>query len=47
MSEKQNMTAYITIIGAILLQAGGIIWWASALSAKVSHNNYQIQMMRP
>jgi len=35
----------ITLGVALLVQAGGIVWWASTLSAKVSHNNYQIQMM--
>ena len=29
----------------LLIQAGGIVWWASSLSAKVQHNDYQIQMM--
>ena len=32
---------------AILVQAGGVIWWASALQGKVAHNNYQIQIMQP
>lgn len=32
---------------ALLVQAGGVIWWASSLQAKVGHNNYQIQMMKP
>ena len=35
----------ITLAVALLVQAGGVVWWASSLSAKVSHNDYQIQMM--
>ena len=38
---------FIGVVLAILVQAGGIIWWASSLSGKVAHNNYQIQMLRP
>jgi len=36
---------FISLGIALLLQAGGIVWWASALSARVSHNDYQIKMM--
>jgi len=36
---------FITIGIALLVQAGGIVWWASSLQAEVRHNNYQIQMM--
>ena len=35
----------ITVGSALLLQAAGIIWWASNLSSDVSHNNFQIQMV--
>ena len=38
---------FIGVVLAILVQAGGIIWWASSLSGNVAHNNYQIQMLRP
>ena len=37
----------ITITIAILIHAGGIVWWASTMSARVKHNDYQIQMMKP
>ena len=37
-----KMLAFAT---ALLLQAGGIVWWASTLQADVRHNNYQIKMM--
>ena len=37
----------IAIAVALLVQAGGIVWWASNLQADVRHNNYQIQMMQP
>ena len=30
---------------ALLVQLGGIVWWASNLQSSVQHNNYQIQMM--
>jgi hypothetical protein len=36
---------YAAIALAILAQGGGIVWWASSLSAKVQHNDFQIQMM--
>jgi hypothetical protein len=36
---------YAAIALAILGQGGGIVWWASSLSAKVQHNDFQIQMM--
>ena len=31
---------------ALLVQLGGIVWWASNLQSSVQHNNYQIQMMQ-
>ena len=47
MSSQSIDKGIITIIVAIVVQAGGIVWWASNLAARVSHNDYQIQMMRP
>ena len=42
------MDAKIITIGiALLIQLGGIVWWASSLQGEVRHNNYQIQMMKP
>ena len=29
----------------LLLQAAGIVWWASSLQSSVQHNDFQIQMM--
>lgn len=31
---------------ALLVQLGGIVWWASSLQSDVRHNDYQIQMMQ-
>lgn len=39
-------TKWIVFSVGLLLQAGGIVWWASSLAAEVRHNNYQIAMMR-
>ena len=47
-SRQELMDSRFIAIGVtLLLQAGGVIWWASSLQAKVGHNNYQIQMMQP
>jgi len=35
----------ITLGVALLLQAAGIVWWASSLQGSVQHNDFQIQMM--
>ena len=29
----------------LLIQAAGIVWWASNLQSSVQHNDFQIQMM--
>jgi len=29
----------------LLIQLGGIVWWASNLSSRVAHNNFQIQLI--
>jgi hypothetical protein len=29
----------------LLLQAAGIVWWASSLQSAVQHNDFQIKMM--
>ena len=29
----------------LLIQAAGIVWWASSLQSAVQHNDFQIQMM--
>jgi hypothetical protein len=38
---------FIAIGIALLVQAGGVIWWASTLQARVRHNDFQIQMIQP
>ena len=35
----------ITLGVALLIQAAGIVWWASSLQGSVRHNDFQIQMM--
>jgi hypothetical protein len=35
----------ISLSSMLLIQAAGIVWWASTLSGRVRHNDYQIQMM--
>ena len=35
----------ISIGVGLVIQAGGIVWWASKLQSEVQHNNFQIQMM--
>ena len=35
----------IAVAVALLVQLGGIVWWASMLQSAVSHNDYQIQMI--
>jgi hypothetical protein len=37
----------IAVAVALLVQAGGIVWWASNLQADVRHNDYKILMMQP
>ena len=29
----------------LLLQAAGVVWWASSFQSDVQHNDFQIQMM--
>ena len=31
---------------ALVIQAGGIVWWASGLQSAVRHNAFQVEMMR-
>ena len=35
----------VTLGVALLVQAAGIVWWASSLQSAVQHNDFQIQMM--
>mgnify|MGYP001189327208 CR=1 FL=1 len=42
------MDAKFAAIGiGLLLQAGAGIWYIASVDSRVSHNNYQIQMMAP
>jgi hypothetical protein len=37
---------FLVAIGiTLLVQAAGIVWWASSLQSAVQHNDFQIQMM--
>ena len=35
----------VSLCVGLVIQAGGIVWWASSLSSQVQHNDFQIQMM--
>ena len=35
----------IMIATGLILQAAGVVWWASSLQGEVRHNDFQIQMM--
>mgnify|MGYP005825538289 CR=1 FL=1 len=38
---------FLAIIFALLVQAGGIVWWLAGLQASVRHNEYKILMIQP
>ena len=38
-------TKILTFAICLLVQAGGIVWWASSLAGQVRHNDFQIQMI--
>jgi len=40
-------TKFLAIGIGLLLQAGAGIWYIASVDSRVSHNNYQIQMMQP
>ena len=40
-------TKILTFAVAILLQAGGIVWFVANLAGHVRHNDFQIQIMKP
>ena len=35
----------ITLSVGLVIQAAGVVWWASSLQGEVRHNDFQIQMM--
>ena len=37
----------LTIAIAVLIQAGAGLWYIASVDSRVSHNNYQIQMLKP
>ena len=39
-------TKFLAIAAGVLLQAGMGVWWLASLNSRVSHNAYQIQMVR-
>ena len=38
---------FLTVAIALLIQAGAGLWYIASVDSRVSHNNYQIQMMKP
>ena len=38
---------FIAIGIGLLIQAGAGLWYIASVDSRVSHNNYQIQMMQP
>jgi hypothetical protein len=40
-----NSKFFIAIGVSLIVQAAGIVWWASSLQSSVQHNDFQIQMM--
>tara|TARA_Y100001951_G_scaffold63519_1_gene50866 strand:- start:242 stop:538 length:297 start_codon:yes stop_codon:yes gene_type:complete len=44
-SNKTDNFKFIGVALAILVQAAGIVWWASKLEGEVRHNDFQIQIM--
>ena len=43
---KKPDNSYILTIGlAVLVQAGAGIWWLASVDSRVSHNDFQIQIM--
>ena len=44
-NSNMDSKSLITIGVALVLQAAGIVWWASSLQSSVQHNDFQIQMM--
>ena len=45
MVTKPDNNYFLTIGLGLLIQAGAGIWWLASLDSRVSHNDFQIQMM--
>lgn len=44
---KTMDSKFLAVGVGLLLQAGAGIWYIASVDSRVSHNNYQIQMMQP
>lgn len=50
MTERREFkmdSRFLTVAIGLLIQAGAGIWYIASVDSRVSHNNYQIQMMKP
>tara|TARA_R100000808_G_C2152941_1_gene162750 strand:- start:4519 stop:4890 length:372 start_codon:yes stop_codon:yes gene_type:complete len=45
MSKSLDFKFIASLLLGLLIQAAGIVWWASKLQADVQHNDFQIKMM--
>ena len=43
--RKPDNSYILTIALAVLVQAGAGIWWLASVDSRVSHNDFQIQIM--
>jgi hypothetical protein len=41
-----NISQHTKLILTLAVQAAAIVWWASNLSSRVQHNNYQLLMLK-
>ena len=41
-----NLSQHTKLILTLAVQAAAIVWWASNLSSRVQHNNYQLLMLK-
>jgi len=44
-STMSNLSQHTKLILTLAIQAAAIVWWASNLSSRVQHNDYQIKMV--
>ena len=44
-ARKPDNSYILTIALAVLVQAGAGIWWLASVDSRVSHNDFQIQIM--
>ena len=43
--DRERRFALLPLFVGLALQAAGIVWWASSLNSRVSHNDFQVQIM--